>query len=152
MKNLSRNSFWLTFGVMLFGSVYTRSAHATIGWPLAIVFGICFGLLMVLFFSYRAVPAPFRLVARLANDDTGNSEDDKMFEKLHARFKAKRTNDSIFKFDGFDIGGGYVIFYFRGANGKMVRDAVLSLLTDCTFREGSYFEIEEKDRQPIPAV
>jgi len=135
-----------------FGYVYARSAHGAVGWPLAAVLGVCFGLLVLLIIRRQTVTAPFRLVVRLANDDTGDSEDDKLFDKLRARFKSDIPSGMDLKFDGFDIGGGYLWFYFNGADGKVVRDAVLSLVKDCTFRDGSYFEIDEKDRLPVSAV
>jgi hypothetical protein len=149
MTNLFRRSLWLGIGVLGWGFIYARAAHSGVGWPWAIVLGLCFSVLMLLLYRRQFLPAPFRLVIHLADDDVSDSDDDKMFELLHARFKAHST---AFKFDGFDIGGGYVWFYFRGADAKSVHDAVLSLVTDCTFREGSYFEIGENDRLPIPAV
>ncbi len=150
MKRFAQKWLLPGLGILCFTYVYARSAH-NLGWPLRISLGVCFGLLVFLITRRNAKPSPFQLVLRLANDDTGDSDDGKLFDKLHVRFKSLNGKGD-FKFDGFDIGGGYVWFYFKGTDGKAIRDAVLSSVVDCTFREGSYFEISGQDKILVPAV
>ena len=148
MKSRVQYLVWAAVAILAFGYAYVRAAHKAIGWPIAIVLGLGFGVLVFSAIGRRSALPPFRLMLRLANDKTGKSEDAELFGKLHARFKSQVRGKDL-KFGGFDASDTYLCFYFSGNNPVMVRDAVLSLVSDCKFREGSYFEISENERRPL---
>jgi hypothetical protein len=123
--------------------VASRYYEENWGWPLAIVFGVVFTV-VVDYFVRRAGSrhAPFQLVLRLAEDEEGKRQDDETFDILHVRFKEHfpgAGESEQVRFDGFEADGGFMWFYFFGPDEMTVRSAVLPQLEGCQIREGSYF-------------
>lgn len=110
------------------------------GWPIA----LCMSVLVAgaeWYFIHQASQgyAPIQLVLRLVDDRGGDAEDDRTFKFLHDRFKRFYRIPNEIRFCGFDTDGRFIWFYFRGPSGPVTEREILSQLSCCKIREGSYF-------------
>ena len=132
---------WICLAVAGLAIPWVAVAHWTGHWSARIADFVGFLPLAFLLGRLASRPAPFQLVLRLADSDTGDAADEEVFERLHRCFKQDCRDNLVARFDGFDIGGGWLWFYFNGSDGAAVRKKVMALLRDCPIRTGSYFQV-----------
>ncbi len=115
------------------------------------IFNFCWITLTQIQGQIISEPGPFRLVLRLADEDCGDKEDSRIIDLLLTRFRLSTLPKADCKFNGFDIGDGYVWFYFVARDLPTLQHYVFPLIDDCKIRKGSHFEIRGIEKSYLAA-